>query len=413
MQINRLTMDNGLRLVHAYDPGTQMVAMDVAYDVGSADEAPTRTGYAHLLEHLMFEGSAHVPGFDEALQRAGGDSNAWTGTDMTNYYLTLPGDNVETGFWLESDRMMQPLLTEEKLEVQRGVVLEEYSERLHGQPYGDAESLLRSMAFHTHPYRWPTLGLTDDHVRQATSEEVRRFHRNHYIPSNAVLAVTGRITWDEARRLTEKWFGPLDGGRALPRYLPVEPPQHAVRRMEVARPVPVDALFMGYRMCAHHHADYHAFDLLSDLLSNGKSSRLQRRLVSEQRLFAHIDAYIWGSRDEGLLQIGGRLNRGVTPEQAEEAVRREVARLGEEPVDERELQKVQNKFASTLVFQRINYLNVATSLAWHELIAGDAGALLREEDAYRAVTPAQLQRVAATSLTDSHCSILHYKAEKD
>ncbi len=410
MKINRHILDNGLRLVHSQDDSTQMVALNILYNVGARDEHPEHTGFAHLFEHLMFGGSIHIPDYDMPLQLAGGENNAWTNNDITNYYLTIPRQNVETAFWLESDRMLSLDFNERSLEVQREVVMEEFKQRCLNQPYGDVGHLLRPLAYKVHPYQWPTIGKDLSHIAQATLDEVKDFFFRYYAPNNAILAVTGRISFDEAVNLTEKWFGSIPR-RAVPeRKLPQEPCQTEERRLEVVRNVPVDALYMAYHTCARNHPDYYAFDILSDVLSNGRSSRLSRRLVQEKRIFSSIDAYISGSIDAGLLHISGRPSADVSLEQAEAAVREELQLLQQEPVDEQELEKVKNKFESTQIFGNINYLNVATNLAWFEL-NGRAEDLEKEVEHYRSVTSAQLQQVAQYALKKSNGVVLYYRKE--
>lgn len=408
MKINKKTLENGLRLVHHADTSTQMVALNVLYDVGARDEHPQHTGFAHLFEHLMFGGSLHIPDYDTPLQLAGGENNAWTNNDITNYYLTVPRTNVETAFWLESDRMLELAFSEQSLEVQRGVVMEEFKQRCLNQPYGDVGHLIRPLAYKVHPYRWPTIGRELSHIAQATLEEVKSFFFRYYAPNNAVLAVTGNIAWEEAVRLTEKWFGPIPRREVPRRSLPAEPPQTEERRQVVERPVPLDALFMAYRMCGRDDPDYYAFDILSDILSNGQSSRLIRHLVKEQGLFSSLDAYISGSRDAGLLHISGKPATGISLEQAEEAVRHELEALKQSLVGEQELEKVKNKFESTQIFGNINYLNVATNLAWFELTAR-AEEIDREVEKYRAVTARRLCEVAREAFRPENGSVLYYK----
>ena len=411
MEINKLTLDNGLRVVHHEDCSTQMVALNVVYDVGARDEHPDHTGFAHLFEHLMFGGSANIPDYDTPLQRAGGESNAWTNNDITNYYLTIPAANAETAFWLESDRMLELAFSPQSLEVQRGVVLEEFKQRCLNQPYGDAGHLLRPLAYKVHPYRWPTIGKEPAHVAEATLDEVKRFFFSYYAPNNAVLAVTGNISWEKAKSLAEKWFAPIPRREVPVRQLPKEPAQQEERRLSVERNVPLNALFMAWHMCGREDEDYYAYDILSDILSNGPSSRLNYRLVKERQLFSSIDAYISGSRDAGLLHVCGKPAQGVTLEQAEEAVRAELEQLATRPVDTRELEKVKNKFEATQIFSNINYLNVATNLAWFEL-TGRAEDIDLETERYRAVTPEQLQQAAARAFRPGNGCTLYYKRKQ-
>ena len=408
LKISRHVLTNGLRLVHSQDDSTQMVALNVVYNVGARDEHPDHTGFAHLFEHLMFGGSVNIPDYDAPLQLAGGENNAWTNNDITNYYLTVPRQNVEIGFWLESDRMLSLDFNERSLDVQRGVVMEEFKQRCLNQPYGDVGHLLRPLAYKVHPYRWPTIGKELSHIANATLDEVKDFFFRFYAPNNAVLAVTGNISFEEAVALTEKWFASIPKRDVPVRQLPQEPVQTEERRLVVERNVPVDSLFMAYHMCERSHPDYYAFDILSDILSNGKSSRLNRHLVQEKQLFSSIDAYISGTVDAGLFHISGKPAAGVSLEKTEAAVREELDRLQNEVVAVQELEKVKNKFESTQIFGNINYLNVATNLAWFEL-NGAAEDMEKEVEHYRSVTAGQLQAVAQTAFDKRNGVVLYYK----
>lgn len=409
IQVNRYTLANGLRIVHNEDDSTQMVALNLLYDVGARDEDPSHTGFAHLFEHLMFGGSLHIPDYDTPVQNAGGENNAWTNNDITNYYITLPHQNVETGFWLESDRMLSLDFSPKSLEVQRQVVIEEFKQRNLNQPYGDASHLLRELAYESHPYRWPTIGKEIAHIAQATLEEVKDFFYRFYAPNNAILAVTGHISFKETIRLAEKWFGPIPARNISPRQLPAEKPQTAVRRKTVERKVPVDAIYMAFHMSNRMHPDYYVYDMITDILSNGRSSRFIQSLVQEQKLFTSIDAYISGSLDEGLLHITGKPVEGVSLEQAEEAIWKELEKMKTVPVSEQELEKVKNRYESEQIFNNINYLNVATNLAFFEL-TGKAEDINEEVGKYRAVTAEQIQATSARCFVPENCSILYYKA---
>ena len=405
LKINRHILANGLRLVHSQDDSTQMVALNILYNVGARDEHPEHTGFAHLFEHLMFGGSVNIPDYDAPLQLAGGENNAWTNNDITNYYLTVPRQNVETGFWLESDRMLSLDFNERSLEVQRGVVMEEFKQRCLNQPYGDVGHLLRPLAYKEHPYQWPTIGKELSHIANATLDEVKDFFFRFYAPNNAVLAVTGNISFEEAVALTEKWFGTIPRRDVPIRRLPQEPVQTEERRLTVERNVPLDALFMAFHMCERAHPDYYAFDILSDILSNGRSSRLNQHLVQEKQLFSSIDASISGSIDAGLFHISGKPSAGVSLEEAEAAVREELKILQNEAIAAQELEKVKNKFESTQIFGNINYLNVATNLAWFEL-NGEAEDMEKEVERYRAVTAGQLQTVAQAAFDKANGVVL-------
>lgn len=405
----RHILSNGLRVIHHYDASTQMTALNILYDVGARDESPERTGFAHLFEHLMFGGSVNIPDFDTPLQLAGGENNAWTSNDVTNYYMVVPTHNVETAFWLESDRMLSLAFSQESLSVQKQVVIEEFKQRNLNQPYGDAFMLLRPLAYRVHPYRWPVIGKDTSHISEATLDEVKNFFFAHYAPNNAILGIAGSLPFDEAIRLCEKWFAPIPRREVALRNLPVEPPQTEPRRMEVERDVPLDALYKVYHMVERTHADYQAYDTLSDILASGRSSRLYRRLVMEQKLFTELDSSITGDIDPGLFLVRGKLSPGVSLEQGEEAVERELGRLREELLAPRELEKVVNRFESNELFSNLHYLNKATNLAYYELLGG-AENIDREVAKYRKLTVDDLQRVAQTLFLPENCSTLWYRA---
>ena len=411
IHVNRHTLSNGLRIVHNEDDSTQMVALNILYDVGARDEDPEHTGFAHLFEHLMFGGSINIPDYDTPVQNAGGENNAWTNNDMTNYYLTLPYQNAEIGFWLESDRMLSLEFSPRSLEVQRQVVSEEFKQRCLNQPYGDVSHLMRKMAYKKHPYQWPTLGKEISHITQATLDEVKSFFYRFYAPNNAILAVTGHISFEETIRLAEKWFGPIEARDIPKRNLPMEEPQTEMRRLTVERNVPVDTLYMAFHMCDRNDPDYYTYDMLSDILSNGRSSRLIQILVQEKKVFTNVDAYIAGALDEGLFYITGKCNDGVSFEEAEKAVWNELENLKTEVVEEHELEKVKNRYESEQIFSNINYLNVATNLAYFELVS-KAEDLNHEVEKYRSVTAVQLQELAKKCFVPENCCILYYKAAK-
>ena len=409
--INRKILDNGLRIVHHEDKDTRMVAINVLYDVGARDENPEHTGFAHLFEHLMFGGSINIPDYDTHVQNAGGENNAWTNNDITNYYITLPKQNVETGFWLESDRMLSLDFNEKSLEVQRHVVIEEFKQRNLNQPYGDVGHLVRGLAYQQHPYQWPTIGKEPAHIENATLDEVKDFFFRFYAPNNAILSVTGNITFEETVALAEKWFGPIPRRDVRPRNLPKEPRQTEERRLTVERSVPVDALYMAFHKCDRKHPDYHTFDLMSDILCNGRSSRLIQHLVQEKQVFSSIDAYISGSIDEGLIQIGGKPAPGVSLEEAEEAVWKELEAMKTERIAEEELEKVKNRYESEQIFSNINYLNVATNLAFFELI-GQAEDINHEVEKYRAITSERIMEASKRTFVRENCSVLYYKSKQ-
>ena len=409
--VNRHTLDNGLRIVHSEDKNTQMVALNVLYNVGARDEHPDHTGFAHLFEHLMFGGSVNIPDYDAYVQSAGGENNAWTNNDITNYYITLPRQNVEIGFWLESDRMLSLDFNEKSLEVQRHVVIEEFKQRNLNQPYGDVGHLVRSLVYKEHPYRWPTIGKEPTHIENATLDEVKDFFFRFYAPNNSILAVTGNISFEDTVALAEKWFGPIPRRDVKPRSLPVEPQQTEERRLTVERNVPVDALHLVFHKCDRLHPDYYVFDILSDLLSAGRSSRLIQHLVVDRQVFGSIDAYISGSIDAGMFYVVGKLAPGITLEEAEAAVWQELEAMKTEDIAEEELEKVKNRYESEQIFSNINYLNVATNLAFFELI-GQAEDINHEVEKYRAVTAQRIKEIAQRTFVRENCSVLYYKAKK-
>ena len=408
--VNRHTLENGLRIVHSEDKNTQMVALNVLYNVGARDEHPDHTGFAHLFEHLMFGGSVNIPDYDTHVQNAGGENNAWTNNDITNYYITLPRQNVETGFWLESDRMLSLDFNERSLAVQRHVVVEEFKQRNLNQPYGDVGHLVRGLVYKDHPYQWPTIGKEPAHIENATLDEVKDFFFRFYAPNNAILAVTGNISFEDTVTLAEKWFGPIPRRDVKPRSLPVEPQQTEERRLTVERNVPVDALHLVFHKCDRLHPDYYVFDMLSDLLSAGRSSRLIQHLVVERQVFGSIDAYISGSIDAGMFYVVGKLAPGISLEEAEAAVWQELEAMKTENIAEDELEKVKNRYESEQIFSNINYLNVATNLAFFELI-GQAEDINHEVAKYRAVTAQRIKEVAQRTFVRENCSVLYYKAK--
>lgn len=406
--VNRHILENGLRIVHSEDTTTQMVALNLLYDVGARDEHPEHTGFAHLFEHLMFGGSINIPDYDTPVQNAGGENNAWTNNDITNYYITLPCNNAEIGFWLESDRMLSLDFNEKSLEIQKNVVTEEFKQRNLNQPYGDVSHILREMAYKTHPYRWPTIGKEISHIMNATLEEVKDFFYSFYAPNNAILAVSGNITFEETKRLAAKWFGDIPARDIKPRELPQEEPQTEEHRVTVFRDVPVDTLYMAFHICGRRDSSYHTFDIISDILCNGRSSRLIQRLVIEKKIFSSIDAYISGSIDSGLFHITGKPCDGISLEEAEKAVWEELEDLKNHPVEELELEKVKNRYESEQIFSNINYLNVATNLAFFELI-GKAEDINYEVRKYRSVSSEQITEMARKCFIKTNSNILYYK----
>ncbi len=414
IDIIKTRLDNGLRVIIHKDKTTPLAAVNVLYDVGAKDESPEKTGFAHLFEHLMFGGSKNIPSYDMPLQKVGGDNNAWTNNDVTNYYLTLPAVNLETGLWLESDRMLELDFSPESLEVQRKVVIEEYKQRYLNQPYGDIPLLLRPLAYKKHPYKWPTIGADVKHIEEATLDDVKQFFYSHYAPNNAVLCISGNVEPDETIELVEKWFGSIPARDVKKRALPEEPVQKEMREETVVRDVPSDMLQMVFHMCARTDDEFYIVDLLSDVLSNGSSSRLYRRLVKQQKLFTDLHAYVSGDMDNGLFTFAGYVSDDVSVYDAENAIWEEIELIKSEQVSDYELQKVKNKVESTLTFSEINFLNKAMNLAQFELM-GKAEDINDEVEKYKMVKAEDIKRVANKILQKENCSKLYYlsKAKKE
>lgn len=412
VSFNRFTLDNGLRVIVHEDPSTPMAVVNLLYDVGARDEDPERTGFAHLFEHLMFGGSVHIPNFDGPLQAVGGQNNAFTSNDITNYYITLPAVNLETAFWLESDRMLGLAFNEKSLEVQRNVVCEEFKQRYLNQPYGDAWLRLRPLAYQVHPYRWATIGRALEHIEQARMEDVKAFFAKHYTPENAILAVAGHVRTDDVKQLAEKWFGPISSGERYVRRLPVEPEQLEPRREVVQADVPQNRLYIAFHGPARLDQGYHAMDLISDILSQGQSSRLYRRLVKEQEMFSEISAYQTGSLDGNLFVVDGKPLPQTSMEVAEAAIWSELEDLRNNLVDEYELQKVKNRIESTMVFAEMAILEKAMNLAYFELL-GDAAGLNEEVNRYLGVTADNVRELAHTMFRTTNSSTLIYLARSN
>ena len=410
IKFDKFSLDNGLRVIVHTDTTTPMVAVNVLYDVGARDENPNQTGFAHLFEHLMFGGSINIPDYDEPLQMAGGENNAYTTNDITNYYIQLPAQNIETAFWLESDRMLSLAFNEKSLEVQRKVVCEEFKEHYINKPYGDVWKNLRELAYTTHPYRWMTIGKELAHVEDAELQDVKNFFFKHYRPSNAVLCVAGNITTDEVKQLAEKWFGPIEAGEKYVRSLPKEPKQTEARKLVLTKDVPVSVIYKAYHIADRMSPDYYPADLITEVLSGGQSSRLHQRLVKDKQLFSQIDCYHTGSVENGLLVVEGKILPTIKPEDADAAIVEELELMKNEKVSEQELEKVKNKIESMIAFEDLNLLNRANNLAFYELL-GDAENMNREFDNYNRVTVEDVQRYANEILHDSNCSTLYYLAK--
>ena len=410
IKFERFVLGNGLKVLVHPDPSTPMAVVNVLYDVGARDEVASKTGFAHLFEHLMFGGSVNIPDYDEPLQVAGGENNAYTTNDLTNYYCQLPADNLETAFWLESDRMLSLAFSKKSLDVQRKVVCEEFKEHYINKPYGDVWHTMRELAFKEHPYRWMTIGKELSHVENATLEDVKAFFFKHYTPINAILVVAGNVSVDHVKTLAEKWFGDIPSGEKYNRNLPVEPKQVEARRLTVHRNVPMDAIYKTWHMCARRDDDYYATDLLTDILGGGASSRLYQSLVKEQQLFANINCYHFGSLDKGLFTIEGQLIKGVDIQKAEDAIELELDKMRKSLLDDRELQKVKNKTESVMAFEDMSVMNRAGSLAFYELL-GDGELMNTEFQKYQQVKAEDLHRIANEVLTSENSNTLWYLSD--
>lgn len=410
IKFEKFILDNGLRVIVHEDKSTPMAVLDVIYDVGARDEEPDRTGFAHLFEHLMFGGSIHIPSYDEPLQMAGGENNAYTTNDLTNYYLQLPAENLETAFWLESDRMLSLAFDKNSLEVQRKVVVEEFKEHYINKPYGDVWHKMRELAYKVHPYKWMTIGKELSHVENAQLQDVKNFFFKHYTPANAILTVAGNVSVNEVKRLAEKWFGNIPAGEKYVRNLPQEPKQTAPAFLEVKAPVPLDALYKCWHISSRLDQRYYATDLITEILGGGASSRLFQRLVKEQQLFSNIQCSHFGSIDAGLLFIDGKLVKGITMQQAEKAINVELDKIKNQLVENSELQKVKNKTESLMAFEDISLVNRANSLATYELL-GDADLMNKELERYQAVTVDEIQNECKTVFVDENCSTMYYLSD--
>ncbi len=411
MEYDRFVLDNGLRVLVHQDHSTPMAVVNIMYDVGARDENPEKTGFAHLFEHLMFGGSIHIPDYDEPLQRAGGENNAYTTNDLTNYYCQLPAENIETAFWLESDRMLSLAFGEKSLSVQKKVVCEEFKEHYLNKPYGDVWHKMRELAYKVHPYRWMTIGKELSHVENANIHDVKAFFWKHYRPVNAILVVAGAVKPDNIKRLAEKWFGDIPMGEKYHRHLPAEPKQTEARRSEVYAKVPVDAFIKTWHMDARLEKGYYVADLITEILGGGASSRLYESLVKEKQLFSALDVHHWGSTDKGLLAIEGRLVNGITLEAAEQAVEEELAKIQAITVNENELQKVKNKTESMIAFEDMSVMSRAASLATYELL-GDAQLMNTELGKYQEITVADIQQYCKEIFRSSNSNTLFYHAQK-
>lgn len=409
IKFNRFKLDNGLRVIHHEDRTTPMVVVNTLYDVGARDEDENRTGFAHLFEHLMFGGSLNIPEFDLPLQKAGGQSNAFTSNDITNYYNTLPAENLETALWLESDRMLSLAFTDKSLGVQKNVVIEEFKQRYLNQPYGDVWLELRPLCYQNHPYRWATIGQKIEHIAEASMPEVKEFFKRHYAPNNAILTIAGNITFERTKELVYKWYSDIPANTIAQRSLPIEPKQNEFRTKTIVRDVPNDAFYYAFKMPGKFKEHYHTIDLISDILGRGKSSRLYQKLKKESELVSEINAFITGSFDQGLLIVSGFLKENSSMEDVEKEIFDILNSLSEREIDEEELQKIINKVKTTKIFGEINILPRAMELSLCELF-GDADLINKEMQLYENINTLKIQDAAKSFLTKTNCSRLLIKS---
>ncbi len=407
IEFKRHTLSNGLRLLVHEDHTVPMTVLNVLYDVGAKDENPNQTGFAHLFEHLMFGGSINIPSYDEPLQKVGGENNAFTSNDITNYYIQVPSVNVETAFWLESDRMLNLAFSEKSLEVQKNVVVEEFKQRYLNQPYGDVWLKLRPLAYQVHPYQWATIGKEISHIENANMNDVKSFFKKHYNPQNAILVVAGDITFDRALELSEKWFGSIDAGQKYSRKLDKEPTQTSERILKHEADVPNDSIYKAFHISNRLDKNYYTSDIISDVLSRGESSRLYQKLVKEKQLFSEVNAYITGDIDEGLFILEGKPSKGISLEQADAALWECLEDLKKELISDRELNKIYNKLESSNVFAEMNLLNKAMNIAYFELL-GDANSMNLEIQKYRSVSALDIQEYSNQVFRKENSSTLFY-----
>ncbi len=411
IKFSRFTLDNGLRVLVHEDKSTPLVAMNILYDVGSRDEDPDNTGLAHLFEHLMFGGSVNIPDYDIPLQMVGGENNAFTNNDITNYYLTIPSENIETAFWLESDRMLELDFSQKNLDTQKNVVIEEFNQRYLNQPYGDAILKIRPLAYKVHPYRWPTIGMDISHIENTDLKTIKEFFFSHYAPNNAIVALSGNIEYNDAFRLCQKWFGPIEKRKVKIRNLPAEPVQTEERRLILEKDVPSTALYKVWHIGPRNGPDFKTLDLITDLLAGGESGRLNTILVREKKMFSEINAYLTSDIDPGLLFIHGKLMKGIDIQEAEDAINEVISGIKNISCSDREMEKVKNKFESSTVFSYTSVLNKSMNLAFFELL-GDPEMINLEVNEYRKITPDMVMDTALRYLNQSNCSTLIYRSTR-
>ena len=407
----KFTLKNGLTLLTHRDSSSPMAVVNILYKVGARNENPEKTGFAHLFEHLMFSGSRNVKSFDGELQLVGGESNAFTCNDYTNYYITLPKQNLETALWLESDRMLQANITQQNLDIQRNVVIEEFNQRYINQPYGDVWLLLRPLAYKTHPYSWATIGKNVEHIKNATLEDVTKFFDAHYFPGNAIISIVADMAHEKIYNLVEKWFGEIPDKQKNDFIIPQEQQQTELRTLTVERDVPLTYLYKAYKMCNRHNPDYYVCDVLTDVLSSGKSSRMYKNLITKTNMFAGANAFISGDIDDGLLIVCANLLPNVDLELAEKTIDKEIEKMCTKKVSKYELDKVKNKIEAAQIYSETSIMNKAMFMCYYEML-GNIDLMNTEFDYYRAITANDIMHVSQNVFVDERCSTLYYKSAK-
>jgi zinc protease len=406
IKINKFTLSNGLRVLHVEDKTTSMVAVNTLYDVGAKDEQPNKTGLAHLMEHLMFGGSINVPEFDTVMQNAGGENNAWTSNDETNFYDILPANNIETALYLESDRMKSLSFSPESLNVQRNVVCEEFKQRNLNRPYGDLAELIRGLTFEKHPYQWLTIGRELSQIEKMSLDDVMDFFFSHYAPNNAILSIVGNITLEKTKILTEKWYGDISPRKVPIRHITPEPQQTKSRLLKVTRDVPNNVIYKAWHVPSIKTSDYYVTDVITDILAYGKSSRMPQNLIEKNHKFNQLDAYVGSLTDEGLIYVKGTMEDGVTFEEADLLIQKELDKLKESPIGEREMQKIRNCYEADKLYPS-SIETVASDIAGFEMLR-DANDYQTQVERHNAVTPEQVSLMARQLLNENNCSTLYY-----
>ena len=406
----KMILQNGLTVLMHEDKNTPIASISVLYKVGSRDEHPEKTGFAHLFEHLMFGGSVNIPDYDGVMQRAGGENNAYTNHDYTHFFTTLPAVNIETALWLESDRMLELMLQKEVLDVQKKVVVEEFYETCLNLPYGDVWHELSALNYEKHPYKWPTIGVHPSHIEKANLTDVKKFYNKYYHPSNAILVMAGPISIKRMKELAMKWFNDIPSGKTIKKNYSIEPPKKEARHKQSQAEVPVDAIYMTFPCPARADKAFYAVDLLSDIFSNGPSSRLIHRLTRENKYFNHIDCYVTGDFDPGLIVFEGRPTEKISLQDAEEIISKEINDLKNQLIESSELQKWKNKAESTLVLSEMGIQSKSMNLGFFEAL-GNADLMNAESEIYQSLTAEEIQQAAKVWLKDDQKSVLTYKGK--